>query len=72
MTPKEIGYVLLRARKRTGCSQKDYEKVTGIAYSTVHRIEYGKSGSLVNVIALAESLGYEIKIVPKEEQKGDG
>ena len=64
-----IGKQLAAARRGKGLRQQDLEKLSGIARTTISKIERETRDIGISVICrLADALGMEIKIVPKDDQ----
>lgn len=71
MTPQEIGKVLFYARKRLKRKLISLARIVGVAPATLSRLEEAGSATIMNVIAVAESLGYEVLVELKEPMTDD-
>jgi DNA-binding XRE family transcriptional regulator len=61
---------LVRARKEQGISQRELERLSGVSYPVIARMETGKSSPrLSTIIKVLAPLGKTIDIVPLERAR---
>jgi HTH-type transcriptional regulator/antitoxin HipB len=69
-TPKQIGNVIRRARKRRGWNQTQLGERAGLRQETISQIESGNPATkLETILAILAALDLEFRIVPRS--KGD-
>lgn len=71
-TPRQIGSILQRARKRRGWTQADLAIRAGIRQATISLIESGNTAAkLKTLLATLAALDLEIQIGPRSKGSAD-
>lgn len=69
-TPKQIGTLLQRARKRRGWTQSDLAARAGLRQATISGIETGDTPArLDSILAVLAALDLELAIAPRSKGK---
>lgn len=67
-TPRQIGNLVRRARRKRGISQTELAKAVGVRQATVSMIETGNSGvKLETLLAVLAALDLEFRIAPRSQ-----
>jgi len=67
-TPKQLGSLVRRSRKRHGLSQTALSEKTGLRQATISEIEAGNAGArLDTILKVLATLALEIRIVPRSK-----
>lgn len=65
-TPKQLGNLVRRARKKQGLSQMELSAKTGLRQATISEIEAGNAGAkLESILKVLAILKLEIRIDPR-------
>ena len=68
-SPEQIGNIIRRARKKSGMSQSELGKRSGLRQETISLIESGNPATkLETILAVTSALGLEFQISPRVSQ----
>ena len=69
-TIADLGAELQQLRQQSGLTQQHAAAVTGMRQEAVSRFERGRGNdfSVVKLLRLAQSLGYEVQLVPHQSR----
>ena len=70
-TPRQIGTIIQRARKKRGWTQMRLAELAGLRQATISMIESGdKPAKLESILAVLAALGMEFRIAERSKSHG--
>jgi len=67
-TPKQIGEILNRIRKKSNLTQGDLAKISGLWQESISHVERGSEGTKLDTLCrILAALDYELMIIPRRK-----